>query len=387
MSNLLTSAGLAACLAALVTSLLMPLIAQTATRIGAMDYPGERRRQLRPTPRMGGVAIVLGFCFGAGFVLLVSWSDRLLEVGRGEILSIGFATVLVFLVGLVDDLVGVSVIHKFLAQFAAAWLVVKVGWVFEAIRLPFIGSVELGALQEVGTILWIVGVTNAINFIDGLDGLAGGVVAIVASSFLVVALMQGRILPVVWIAAIVGACLGFLRFNWAPARIFMGDSGALTLGFLLATISVHSSLKAPVAVAILVPILALGVPVIDALLVMRLRFLNPDSSGLASRFLQMFRADQRHLHHVLLHQGASRRRIITGIYALVMVSCFASLLVAVQRNPNLGVLLVAVEFLAVVMLRHLGIGRDTRETTPDEPASSAGPAARRAGSPRVRWQR
>lgn len=371
MTELITSALLASCLAALVTYLVMPLITQMATRIGAMDYPGDRRRQLHPTPRMGGVAIVLGFTFGAGFVLLVSWSDRLLEVSRGEILSIGFATLLVFLVGLVDDLVGVSVINKFLAQFAAAWLVVKVGWVFEVIRLPFIGSVELGALQDWGTILWIVGVTNAINFIDGLDGLAGGVVAIVASSFLVVALMQGRILPVVWIAAIVGACLGFLRFNWEPARIFMGDSGALTLGFLLASISVHSALKAPVAVAILVPILALGVPVIDALLVMRVRFLNPESTGVSSRFLQMFRADQRHLHHILLHQGASRRRIVTGIYGLVMISCLASLLVAVQRNPNLGLLLVAVEVLAVVMLRHLGIGRDPMAEEPSPAVTTA----------------
>ena len=131
------------------------------------------------------------------------------------------------------------------------------------------------------SLLWIVGVTNAINLIDGLDGLAGGVVAIIADSLLAYALLQGNLRTVILMAATAGACIGFLRHNWAPARIFMGDSGSLTLGFLLAAISVHSSLKAPAAVAILVPILALGVPVIDTLLVMGVRFLDRPKGRLA----------------------------------------------------------------------------------------------------------
>ena len=263
---------------------------------------------------------------------------------------------LVFLVGLVDDLVGVSVAQKFIFQFAAAWLVVQAGWVFEVVRLPFVGSVALEPFQGLVTILWIVGVTNAINFVDGLDGLAGGVVAIISSSFLIYALMQGRILTVVWIAAIVGSCLGFLRHNWEPARVYMGDSGSLTLGFLLATISVHSALKAPVAVAILVPILALGLPVIDTLLVMRVRFLGTGHSSFPERFGRMFRADQQHLHHLLLRLGLRRRRIVAVIYGLVLLFSVGSLLVATQRNPVLGALLVVVEIVVVVCLRHLGIG-------------------------------
>ena len=356
MLDLLTSVLLSATVAAVVTHLTVPVVARLAPAIGAMDYPGERREQPRPIPRIGGVAIVLGFVVGAGCTLLGLRLDELRTVGTSEFVSVGLAAFIIFLVGVVDDLVGVSVLEKFFAQFTAAWLVVQVGWVFEVIRLPLLGAVELGPFQGLVTILWLVGVTNAINFVDGLDGLAGGVVAIISSSFLIYALMQGRILTVIWIAAIVGSCLGFLRHNWEPARIFMGDSGALTLGFLLATISVHSAIKAPATVAVLVPILALGVPVIDTLLVMRLRFGDPRSAGLGQRFAGMFRADRSHLHHVLLGTGGSRRRIVAAIYAVVLVFCVASLWVAVQRNPALGLLLVVVEIAVVVGLRRLGVG-------------------------------
>lgn len=358
MFDLLPAALLSAAIAALVTHFTAPAVARLAPRVGGMDYPGERSFQRSPVPRIGGVAIVLGFVVGAGCTLLGLDLGPLRDaLGRSQILSIGLATFIIFLVGLVDDLVGVSVFEKFCAQLAAAWLVVEVGWVFEVVRLPFVGTVELGALQGLVTILWLVGVTNAINFVDGLDGLAGGVVAIISSSFLIYALMQGRVLTVVWVAAIVGACIGFLGHNWEPARIYMGDSGALTLGFLLAIISVHSALKAPATIAVLVPILALGVPVIDTLLVMRLRFGHPEARSFSQRFQRMFRADRHHLHHLLLlRAGGRRRRIVAAIYSIVLLSCIASLVVAVQRNPVLGVLLVVVELVVVVCLRRLGFG-------------------------------
>lgn len=370
MTQLLASAVTSAFVAALVTNLLVPLLVRLAPAMGAMDYPGERRDQPHPVPRIGGLAIVIGFLCGACVVVLAGWYEVFLEVRRHEILAIGVATFLVFLVGLVDDLVGVSVAQKFVVQFVAAWLVVQAGWVFEVVRVPFLGSVELAPFHGIVTILWIVGVTNAINFVDGLDGLAGGVVAIISSSFLVYALMQGRVLTVVWIAAIVGACIGFLRHNWEPAKVYMGDSGSLTLGFLLASISVHSALKAPVAVAILVPILALGLPVIDTLLVMRVRFLQTEHRGFAERFGRMFRADQQHLHHHLLRLGLHRRHIVATIYGLVLLFSISGLLVAAQRNPDLGLLLITVEVVVVVLLRHWGIGRPDRRLGPSWKLSS-----------------
>src|SRR5262249_27384453 len=155
---------------------------------------------------------------------------------------------------------------------AAAGGVVYAGWSFSQLYVPLSGNVNLGILGGLFTLIWIVGVTNAINLLDGLDGLAGGVTAIIASSLLIFAWIQGQLLTVMLMSAIVGACLGFLRHNWAPAKIFMGDSGSLTLGFLLATMSLYSSIKGAATVAILVPVLALGLPVIDTLLVMAVRF-------------------------------------------------------------------------------------------------------------------
>jgi UDP-GlcNAc:undecaprenyl-phosphate GlcNAc-1-phosphate transferase len=259
------------------------------------------------------------------------------------------------MLGVVDDLLGVSTLNKILLQTAAAVLLVRAGWAFDVLSLPGDGMIHLGILGKVVSVLWIVGVTNAINLIDGLDGLAGGVVAIISSSLLIYALINGNLLTVILMAATAGACIGFLRHNWAPAEIFMGDSGSLTLGFILAVISVHSSLKAPATVAILVPLLALGVPVVDTLMVMAVRFLERPKGRFASRFLRMFRADRQHLHHLLERLGARRARIVGWIYALVLVFCSLALVVALTRSRTLGVLLLVVEVGVILAMRALGM--------------------------------
>src|SRR5260370_24629418 len=148
-------------------------------------------------------------------------------------------------------------------------------------------------------------------------------------------------------AAPAGACLGFLRHNWEPARIFMGDSGALTLGFLLAAMSVHSALKAPAAVAILVPILALGVPVMGTLLVMAVRFLDRPPARPLRRFLRMFRADRKHPHHLLDQVGARRSQVVGLIYAVVVAFCVMALIVAVNGQTHLGPVCVGVDVLLI----------------------------------------
>jgi UDP-GlcNAc:undecaprenyl-phosphate GlcNAc-1-phosphate transferase len=267
---------------------------------------------------------------------------------------------MVFLVGLVDDISGVSVLDKFLVELLAAFLVVRIGWSFDVLGLPGGQTLALGAFGQATSVLWIVGVTNAINLLDGLDGLAGGVVAIIAGSFLMYALLQGDALTIVAMAAVMGGCLGFLRYNWAPARIYLGDSGSLTLGFVLATTSVQSSLKAPAAVAILVPILALGLPVIDTLLVMAVRFVRRPKGPISSRFIGMFEADRNHLHHVLLRLAKSRRSAVAWIYGAVLVFCALALTVAVTRNSAVGVLLLATEFVAVIAMRQLGLRAEAR---------------------------
>jgi len=367
MTDLHVLALAAALLAGVVTSVAVPPVARLAAALRAVDRAdGLRKRHAGEIPRLGGVAIALGLACGCALGLAIqggAWAETL---PRRELFALAFGTGLVFLVGLVDDLFGVSPAQKFLVQFLAAWLLVRVGWSIDVLRIPGVGPVELGFWGGVISLVWIVGVTNAINLADGLDGLAGGLVAIVSGSLLVFSAIQGNPGSVLLMAAIVGACLGFLRHNWAPARIYLGDSGSLTLGFLLAAISVHSSLKAQAAVAILVPILALGLPVIDTLLVMGLRFLDGRGASIAGRFARMFRADRRHLHH-LLGELLRQHRVIVGlIYATVLLFCAAALYVAVTQELTVGLALLVVEFGVIFAMRRLGMTRGAQRLVEEQ---------------------
>jgi UDP-GlcNAc:undecaprenyl-phosphate GlcNAc-1-phosphate transferase len=360
MDGILLYALGAAFVAGLATNLMVPPITRLAVILRALDHPGERRVQAGSVPRLGGVAIALGLVLG-GSVVAVLLRGRLgTSVSRDEVMALAIGTGVVFLVGVLDDLAGVSAAKKFAFQLLAAWLLVRVGWSFEVLRLPGLGEIHLGLFGGVVSLLWIVGVTNAINLIDGLDGLAGGVATIISVSFLAYAILQGNPGTVILMAALAGACIGFLRHNWEPARIFMGDSGSLTLGFLLAATTVHSSLKAPAAVAILVPILALGVPVMDTLLVMVVRFLDRPKGPFTTRFLRMFRADRNHLHHLLGHFGGARSRIVAVIYTVVLSFCALALLVAVTGQTTLGVALVGLEFLVILAMRQRGMAMEAR---------------------------
>ena len=358
--NFLLPALLAAAVAAVMTGALVPIVTRVATAIQALDHPGGRKDHASPVPRLGGVAVVFGL--GISLLFAAFWLRSLgdLTLPRNVLLGLALATFMVFLVGIVDDITGVSSLDKFVVELLAAFLIVKLGWSFGVLGLPGGGNLDLGSFGVVASVLWIVGVTNAINLIDGLDGLAGGVVAIIACSFFVYALLQGDALAIVAMAAVIGACLGFLRFNWSPARIYLGDSGSLTLGFVLATTSVQSSLKAPAAVAILVPILALGLPVIDTLLVMGVRFVERPKGPISSRLLGMFHADRNHLHHMLLGLAKTRRRVVVWIYGAVLVFCLLALVVAVTRSMAVGALLLVTEVAAVIAMRRLGIRSEAR---------------------------
>jgi UDP-GlcNAc:undecaprenyl-phosphate GlcNAc-1-phosphate transferase len=357
MFDILSTALLTAVIAGLVTSLLVPVTIRVAEVLRALDVPDGRKQQESPVPRLGGVAIMAGVALAAVGMAMSQWGTWGFRGGRAELVALAIGTVLVFLVGVVDDLQGVSAAQKLLVELAAAWLMVRVGWSFTVLGLPFVGNVDLGWFAPFVSMLWIVGVTNAINLIDGLDGLAGGVVAIISASFLVVAVLQGNLLTVLLLGAVVGACVGFLRHNWAPAKIYMGDSGSLTLGFLLAVMSIHSSLKAPAAVAIVVPLLALGLPVLDTLAVMVVRFLERPKSRLAERFLRMFKADRNHLHHLLEAVAPHRQGLVWTFYGLVAGFCALALVVLLTGNLTLGLWLVVGEVAAVWAIRALGLRR------------------------------
>lgn len=394
VTEVLAATFFAAAIAGVITNLLVPLLIRVAGAIQAMDIPGDGRKLHDvPIPRLGGVAMFVGIALAAGGMAMAQWGEWGGMVGRSELVALAIGTLIVFLVGLVDDLQGVSAWKRLVVETLAAGLLVRAGWQFEVLHLPFLGNVELHWLGPLLSVVWIVGVTNAINLIDGLDGLAGGVVAIIASSLLVLALHQQGLLTVLLMSSIVGACIGFLGHNWAPARIYMGDSGSLTLGFLLAVTSVHSSIKAPAAVAILVPLLALGVPVIDTLSVMAARFLERPKVTLVDRFLRMFAADRQHLHHALTRFVGRRPRIVGAIYAVVALFCALALVVALTGNFELGAWLVGAQVAVILLMRNLGMVVEARRIssqklaelrgeTPDRPVERRRGERRRSVEPR-----
>jgi len=345
----------AAGIAFIISSAALPLARRIALAVRAVDYPGGRRDQPEGIPRLGGVAVFLGLFVAQGALAVLQWQYWRNELPHAGILAIPLAFFIIFLCGLLEDVIGISPFARILMQAAAALLIMKVGWSFEVINLPFIGPLKLGILTGVISFIWIVGVTNAINLLDGLDGLAGGVVAIIAASFLVFALIHHDSVAAMMLSALLGACLGFLRRNWTPAQIYLGDSGSLTLGFALAAVSVRSSLKASAAIAILVPILALGLPVIDTLLVMLFRFFRKSRGTLLKRAVRMFRADRYHLHHLMLRVGPARAKIVAAIYALAALFCAAAFLVAASKNATLGFTLVGLEILVVFAMRRRGL--------------------------------
>src|SRR5207237_536347 len=190
--------------------------------------------------------------------------------------------------------------------------------------------------------------------------LAGGVAAIIATSLLIFAWIQGNALTVLLMFATVGACLGFLRHNWAPAKVYMGDSGSLTLGFLLAVMSLHGSIKGATTVAILVPILALGLPVIDTLLVMAVRFVEKPQGSYVRRFARMFQADRNHLHHLMAYIAPERKHIVLVIYFVAGCFCAMALIASVSRSAVLGSVLVIVEIVVVFLMRSAGVRHKAR---------------------------
>jgi len=362
MTEVLIYCFLAGMVAFLVSSTTIPLVKRIALSVRAVDYPGGRHDQPEAIPRMGGISLFIGFLIGSSVVVALNWTAWSSEFNGAQLISIPLALFIIFLCGIVEDTVGLTPITRILMQVTAAILVINVGWGFGSINIPFIGNIQLGFLSGVISVIWIVGVTNAINLLDGLDGLASGVVAIICASMLILSLWTKDLLTTLFMGAAVGASLGFLRKNWAPAQIYLGDSGSLTLGFILALFSVRSSLKASATIAILVPILALGLPVIDTLLVMLFRFTKGKSrvsrKSIKKRVARVFRADRNHLHHLMLRLGPNRRKIVIAIYSIAAIFCFMTLMVATSSNMGLGLLLIGIEILVVLGMRMLGMKAD-----------------------------
>jgi UDP-GlcNAc:undecaprenyl-phosphate GlcNAc-1-phosphate transferase len=340
-------------LAFLAVQLVTPVVIALAYRVGGVDLPGGRKTHAGVIPRIGGVAIVVATTFSLAPGLLVP--NVLPAIAR----NLGFLAVLLwgggmaFLLGLYDDLKGTNAKWKFAVQIVAALIAYSFRFRFDAIGLPFVGIVHLPQYLSLPiTILWIVGVVNAINLIDGLDGLAAGLALIICATVGSIGFFRGDVLSTLLCCALAGALAGFLRHNWNPARIFMGDSGSMFIGFVLALLALRSSVKGPTAVAIVLPILALGVPVIDTLFVMWLRFWQAGNSGLTERIARMFRADRNHLHHLLLERLRGHHRgAVAVIYALATLFAAGAFWVAHSNNSTQGFLLLVCGLVGVAFVR------------------------------------
>lgn len=335
---------------------LTPAARRLALRVGALDPVGQRSVHQEPKPYLGGLAIAVAF---VAAVVLVSWP---LDWGLVGILVCGG---LMAAIGLVDDLrrpVGIRAGLKFLLQIGVAALVifafdVRIEFMrYDALRNVFglesgSGYIYFGAWAVPLTLFWLVAFTNVINLVDGLDGLAAGISTIGALTLMVVALSQGQPETMVLTAALAGAAIGFLRYNFNPAKIFMGDAGSMFLGFTLGAVAVHGVLKSAATVGVLVPILALGLPILDTGFAIVRRLLSGRSIG---------EADRDHLHHRLLRLGLSHRNAVLVMWAVsAWLGLSAVVVTELQTAQALGIVVAVIALVGYGGLRLGLLGADT----------------------------
>jgi UDP-GlcNAc:undecaprenyl-phosphate GlcNAc-1-phosphate transferase len=333
--------------ASLAAALLTPPTRRIALRLGAVSVPGGRHVHRSIVPRLGGVAIYFALLLPLSALFVADSSVAHIVRAQGWKaggLLIG-ATVMA-LVGVIDDTRGLPALVKLAAQLAVASLAFACGFRIDAISVPLLGNLSMGVFAFPVTLLWITGIINAVNLIDGLDGLAAGVVLFAALTNLVIALLDQAVFIGVVSAAMVGAVLGFLVFNFNPARIFMGDSGSYVLGYVLGTsVIIGASQKASTAVALLVPCLAMGVPIFDTLFSMVRRYLERRP---------MFSPDRGHIHHRLLDMGLTHRRAVLTIYAASAVFSVAAIAASFGKTWQVGVALMVSSAVLFALVRAAG---------------------------------
>ena len=333
--NFFLKVVLALVCAAVLSFAATPIIKVLAKKVGAMDVPKDERRMHKiPIPRMGGLAIFLGFIVS---VLIFGEMNR-------EIRGILLGAVIIVILGVMDDILTLRALPKFIVQIFAAVVVVLHGCRIE----HFMGFALPQWLSYPVSVIWIVAITNAVNFIDGLDGLAAGVSAISAGTMLIVALIlvpdTTAMASAILLAAIVGACVGFIPYNFNPATIFMGDTGSTFLGFMLASISIFGLFKTYAVISFAVPFLVLGLPIFDICFAVIRR---------VSKGQSPMHADRGHVHHRLIDMGFSQKQAVAISYLLSAILGLAAVVLTdrgeVQALIFIGAILVVGAIGAVVI--------------------------------------
>ncbi|MFA8437286.1 glycosyltransferase family 4 protein [Pueribacillus sp. YX66] len=330
-------------LAFIVTVITTPIVKKIAYQFNIVDKPTGRKVHEGDMPRLGGLAIVFGVV--AGFLYLTPESPYMTRIVLGALIII--------IVGIIDDKMTLSAKTKFIGQIIAALVVISSGLHIEYVTIPLYGKFEFGIFSYVITVLWIVGITNAINLIDGLDGLAAGVSSIGLATILIMSVLDNQMLVVALSVILLGPTIGFLFFNFYPAKIFMGDTGALFLGFSISIISILGLFKSVTLFSLVIPIVILAVPIFDTFFAIIRRMINGQ---------KITRPDNKHLHHRLISMGFSHRATVFIIYG---VSTFFGISAIIFTASTLwGSLLIIILVLLTLQLTHEIVGQIDKNRQP-----------------------
>jgi len=333
--------------AAVVSFLSTPMVKTLAYKVGAIDVPKDNRRMHTvPIPRLGGLAIFLAFLLS---VLCFAKIDRQMQ-------GILLGSVMIVILGVMDDIMALKALPKLIVQIAAAGVAVYHGCVIQFLSNPNVFSSmtywNLGWLSIPVTIIWIVAITNAVNFIDGLDGLAVGVSAISTASLMVIAIMVSELNIAIILAALFGACLGFIPYNKNPAKIFMGDTGATFLGYILATLSVTGLFKLYAIISFAVPFLILGVPIFDICFAFLRRIAKGQNPMVA---------DRGHVHHRLIDMGFSQKQSVAIAYMLTAILGLAAVVLTSSGELKALILIGAVFVVGAIGMKLIFSAREMPE--------------------------
>ena len=310
--------GIAFLIAFIVSMMLTPYTIRIAEKIGAIDVPKDKRRMhTREMPKFGGPAVIIGFLVSIIYLLIVMSIEGSIDLFTAEqygvkLIGLFLGIIIITITGIIDDTKTLKPLPKLLGQILAAVVVVAFGTKIEHITIPFLYKIGLSEVfSTILTILWIVGITNAINLIDGLDGLSSGITLISCISLLIIfSLNESPLIAIILITALIGALVGFLPFNFAPAKTFIGDTGSNFLGFMLAVISILGIAKTYTIAVIILPVIVLGLPIVDVFFAIVRRIIKGKS------LKAVFKADKGHLHHKLVAKGFSQKQAVLILYGI-----------------------------------------------------------------------
>ncbi len=336
-TQLLAGVLLALFVALVVSFLTSPVVKAFAYKVGAVDVPKDNRRMHHvPIPRLGGLAVFFGFIIS--ILLFVEMTDQFRSILLGA--------VIIVVLGVVDDITPLPAKLKFLVQIGAALIPAMNGVVIHVLSNPNLFSENpywnLGMLSVPATVLWIVAITNAVNLIDGLDGLAIGVSAISATTVLVISLLVSEVQVAMVMAALVGACVGFMPYNINPAKMFMGDTGATFLGFILACMSVEGLFKSWAIISFAVPFLILGLPIFDTAFAFIRRIAHGQSP---------MQADRSHIHHRLIDMGLNQKQAVATLYVISAILGLSAVVLTTSGELRAMMFFVSLCVVALVAAR------------------------------------